>query len=170
MGILGRQTKAAEPAPPAGGLSIIAVGMTISGDIDAQGTVKVEGAVDGHVRSRSQVLVAKGGVVHGDIEGREAVVGGSVHGAIRTTERVEIQAGAVVNGDIATRRISVAEGGTINGQIRMNEQALAQQKATPRPENKPGLPVASTVVTRPSVPVGRVAVPPRLPTAGQGRP
>ena len=86
--------KKAPAAPPPGGLSIIAVGMTIHGDIDSNGTVKVEGTVDGHVLAQNQVLVAKGGVVRGDIEARESVVGGAVYGAIRTTERVEVQPGA----------------------------------------------------------------------------
>src|SRR6266478_5471297 len=100
----------AEPQPVVGGLSIVAVGMTVRGDLESNGTVKVEGIVEGHVRARNQVLVAKGGAVHGDIDAREAVIGGAANGAIRAMERVEIQSGAVVNGDITTRRIAVAEG------------------------------------------------------------
>ena len=112
-----------EPSAPLGGLSIIAAGMTVRGDIESNNTVKVEGTVNGNVRARQQVLVAKDGIVQGDIEAREAIVGGSVDGAIRAAERVEVQAGAVVKGDITTRRISVAEGGSLNGAIRMGEPA-----------------------------------------------
>jgi cytoskeletal protein CcmA (bactofilin family) len=157
-------------APPVvGGLSIIAAGMTVRGDIDSNNTVKVEGMVCGNVRVRQQVLVAKEGVVQGDIDAREAIVGGSVDGAIRATERVEIQSGATVSGDITTRRISVAEGGCLNGIIRMGEPmpekapVEAKPAAAARTENKP---VTAIVPVRPSVPVARVAVPPRIPTAG----
>ena len=167
-----KSKRSGQPEPPPGGLSVIAVGMAVKGDIESAGTVKVEGSIEGHVASRNQVLVARGGAVHGDIDAREAVIGGAVHGSIRTIERVEIQPGAVVTGDITTRRISVSEGGTINGQIRMGEQAAVQHKPAqlPRVEPRPAqqMTASSSIVTRPSVPVARVAVPPRLPSSGSG--
>ena len=154
---------AAEPEQPAGGLSIIAVGMTVRGDLESNGTVKVEGTVEGHVQAKNQVLVAKGGVVDGDIDAREAVIGGQANGAIRALDRVEIQAGATVNGDITTRRISVAEGGSLNGLIRMGEQG-AKPAQPVRPEARPGTPQQN--VPRPQVPV-RVT-PQRAPAPGAG--
>ena len=167
MGILGNKRTIAEAPAPAGGLSIVAVGMSVRGDLDSQGTVKVEGAVDGHIRSRAQVLIARDGKVIGDIDAREAIVGGAVRGSIRADERVEIQSGATVEGDITTRRILVAEGGILNGQVRMGEAAAgtpgvaaARAGSTPAADAAPvaGLPV----IARPSVPVARMAVPPRL--------
>jgi cytoskeletal protein CcmA (bactofilin family) len=158
----------------AGGLSIIAAGMTVRGDIESNGIVKVEGAVDGNVHARHQVLVAKGGIVHGDIDAREAIVGGMVNGSIRVAERVEVQSGATVVGDITTRRIAVAEGGTLNGQIRMGEQSGAVESAAPalavkvspaKPEPRS---TSATGPARPSVPVARVAVPPLATPPGSG--
>jgi cytoskeletal protein CcmA (bactofilin family) len=154
-----------EPEQPAGGLSIIAVGMTVRGDLESNGTVKVEGAVEGHVQAKNQVLVAKGGIVAGDIDAREAVIGGQANGAIRALDRVEIQSGATVNGDITTKRISVAEGGSLNGLIRM-EQGTAQAKPgqQQRPDARPqggapqGPPRAPALAPHPA--------PSRLPTPG----
>ena len=159
-----------EPAVPAGGLSVIASGMGVRGDIDSDGTVKIEGTVNGNVHARNQVLVAKGGVVHGDIEAREAIIGGVVEGAIRSSDRVEVQSGAAVQGDITTKRIAVAEGSSINGAIRMNESVEAliapmpTTPSTPKPEAKHPVPA----LARPSVPVARVAVPPRASSTGPG--
>jgi cytoskeletal protein CcmA (bactofilin family) len=154
----------AKGAPPVGGLSIVGAGMLVRGDLESNGVVKVEGTVEGHVRAHSQVLVAKGGAVHGDIETTEAVVGGTVSGAIRAGERVEVQAGASVDGDITTRRISVAEGGSLNGLIRMSAApAAAADSAT---EAKASLQIqTASVAGRPSsVPLARIAVPPRAAT------
>lgn len=180
MGFFGSKTSSGgtsspgpRPSGPVAGLSIIGSGMTVRGDIETPGVVKVEGTIDGFVSARQQVLVAKGGVVHGDIDTREAIVGGSVNGAIRATERVEIQTGATVLGDITTRRVAVAEGGTINGNIRMGEGAVnaalevrTSVSAAPRIEPRSA---AGPSLVRPSVPVARVAVPPRAapPSAGQ---
>ncbi len=146
------------PTPAAAGLSIIGVGMTVRGDLESNGVVKVEGTVDGNVRAKAQVLIAKGGVVHGDIETAEAVVGGTVMGSIRSENRVEVQAGAAVEGDIATVRISVAEGGSLNGIIRMNEHrpARGDRPAEAGAEDHP----KPQISLRPSAPVAPITVPP----------
>jgi len=102
-------------------LSIIGTGLRVEGDLSSDGVVKVEGTVVGTVRASRQVLVAKGGVVEGDIVTREAIIGGEVRGGIGAEERVELQATSVVHGDITTKRLFVQEGGEINGVIRMGE-------------------------------------------------
>jgi|SRR5579859_1419357 len=110
------------------GLSIIGTGMRVVGDITADGVVKVEGTVVGTIRAGRQVLVAKGGVVEGDVIAREAIVGGEVRGSIEASERLELQATSVVHGDIATRRLLVQEGGEINGVVRMGDVAAGDSE------------------------------------------
>ncbi|MEO6068574.1 MAG: polymer-forming cytoskeletal protein [Gemmatimonadales bacterium] len=105
-----------------GGLSIIAAGTVITGDVRTEGTVKVEGEVLGNVHAGQQVLLARGSRVKGDVQTREAVIGGIVEGAIRAIERVEIQATAVVQGDVTTQRIVIAEGGQVNGGLEMTKK------------------------------------------------
>ncbi len=102
-------------------LSIVAAGMTITGNLETEGVVKVEGCVKGTVRATQQVLVAKGGVVEGDLHTAEAIIGGEVRGITHAEERVEIQATASVEGDILTRRIVIMEGGRVNGEVKMGE-------------------------------------------------
>jgi cytoskeletal protein CcmA (bactofilin family) len=109
-----------------GGLSIIGFGMTVTGDIEGQGVVKIEGRVEGSIRGVRQVLVGRQGEVTGDIETREAVIGGRVAGTITATERVEIQGTSSVNGDIHTKSIVVMDGGRINGNVRMDEAPAAR--------------------------------------------
>jgi cytoskeletal protein CcmA (bactofilin family) len=109
-----------------GGLSIIANGTVITGDVTTEGTVKVEGEVVGNVHAAQQVLLARGSRVHGDVQTREAVIGGLVEGAIRAVERVEIQSTAVVQGDITTQRIVIAEGGQVNGALEMTKRGAPE--------------------------------------------
>ena len=108
-----------------GGLSIIASGTVITGDVRTEGTVKVEGEILGNVQAGQQVLLARGSRVRGDVQTREAVIGGLVEGSIRAGERVEIQATAIVQGDITTQRIVIAEGGQVNGGLEMKKASTA---------------------------------------------
>jgi len=124
MAIFSRPTQPTRPETSARraegtGLTIIAQGTTIVGDVGSDAVIKVEGTIQGTVRAGSQLLVAHGATIRGDVFASEIVVGGEVHGGLHALERVEIQAGAVVNGDIRTQRIHVADGGIVNGQISM---------------------------------------------------
>ena len=120
-------------------LSVIAAGTRITGELSSDGIVKVEGSVVGSVRAERQVLVAKGGVIEGDVYTREAVIGGEVRGAILANDRVEVQATSVIQGDITTQRIVVQEGGEVNGHVRMcDPQALEDVSSGATAEPKAG--------------------------------
>lgn len=166
MAIFGGTAKNTTSATPGGrgatpaqaGLSIIGVGMTVHGDVETGGVVKVEGVVNGHLIAAQQVLVSKGGEIDGDVDTKEAVVGGTIHGSVRALDRVEVQAGAVIQGDITTKRILVAEGAVLNGAIHMGDTVDAAKAAAQRPAVPP-------TVQRATSPLARVAVPPRAAAA-----
>jgi cytoskeletal protein CcmA (bactofilin family) len=100
--------------------SIIASDMTVIGDLETDGVVRVEGRVKGAVRVGSQVLVAAGAVIEGDLHTQEAIIAGQVSGAINARERVELHATAMVAGDIHTPRISIVEGARVTGEVKMD--------------------------------------------------
>ena len=102
-------------------MSIISSGMKITGDLECAGVVKVDGRIDGSVTGARQVLLGRGGAVHGNVIADEVVIGGVVDGAILAAERLELQGTAVVNGDIETKSIIVLEGARINGSVHMSD-------------------------------------------------
>lgn len=108
----------------AAALSIIAAGMRITGDVETNGTIKIDGRVDGSVVGARQVMLGRNGAIHGNVHAGEVVIGGLVEGAIAADERLELQSSAVVNGDIDTKSIVVMEGARINGAVRMQEIRL----------------------------------------------
>jgi cytoskeletal protein CcmA (bactofilin family) len=110
--------------------SIIASDMTVIGDLETEGVVRIEGRVRGTVRVGSQVLVAAGAVIEGDLHTQEAVIAGQVSGAIHARERVELQASAMVAGDILTPRISIIEGARVSGEVKMDSKTEAQAVGT----------------------------------------
>jgi cytoskeletal protein CcmA (bactofilin family) len=109
--------------------SIIASDMTVVGDLETEGTVRIEGRVRGTVRVGSQVLIAAGAVIEGDLHTQEAVVAGQVSGAIHARDRVELQTTAVVSGDIHTARIAIVEGAKVSGEVKMDLSGIADGDA-----------------------------------------
>ena len=121
-----------EGAPADGGLSVIASGMKVVGDIESTGVVKVDGTVEGAVRGVRQLLLGRTGFIQGDIYAEEVVLGGKVIGNVIAAERVEVQGTSTLQGDIHTKSIVVLEGGVINGVVRMDEAARAAAGQTQR--------------------------------------
>lgn len=161
MSILGSKRTSAEAPAVTAGLSIVAFGMTVQGDLESQGTIKVEGGVNGHIRSQAQVLVARDGAVVGDIEAREVIVGGVVQGSIHAEERVEVQSGAAVEGDITTRRILVAEGAVLNGLVHMGEAAIEARSSSIAADGPAASPSRGADLSHLLVPAGREAIEPQ---------
>ena len=104
-------------------LSVLAPGLRILGEIETEGTITIEGRLEGNLQGRTQVLIAPGGVVLGDIVADEVVVVGRVDGNISATSRIELRHGGVIQGDLTTPRLVVHEGGVVNGRLRAERPA-----------------------------------------------
>jgi cytoskeletal protein CcmA (bactofilin family) len=98
-------------------ISIIGPGMKVVGDCETDGTLRVEGTVEGTVRAGKAVVIGKDGVVKGDVVTQDAIIGGRVTGAVIAESRLELQATCSVDGEIKARRIKLDEGGRINGTV-----------------------------------------------------
>jgi cytoskeletal protein CcmA (bactofilin family) len=108
-----------QPVTEGGGTSVIAPGMKVVGDVETTGILKIEGTVQGSIRGARQVMLGRTGVIQGDVQAEEVILGGRVIGTVTATERVEIQNNSVIEGDVHTRSIVVFEGGVLNGNVRM---------------------------------------------------
>jgi cytoskeletal protein CcmA (bactofilin family) len=102
-------------------VSIVGPAMRVDGDCTTEGTLRVEGRVEGSVRAEKAVVVGSDGIVVGDIQTQDAVVAGRVEGSIVAESRVELQAGSHVEGDIRSRRVKLEEGGFVEGRIQMGK-------------------------------------------------
>jgi len=122
------RSSAAGPMPAQ--LSVLARGLHVTGEIQSDGIVSIEGRLDGIIRGTPKVFVAPGGVVVGDVSANEVVVGGTIEGNVSATTRVELQPGAVVQGDVTTPRIVVHEGSEVNGNFRMERPPAILPVAT----------------------------------------
>lgn len=117
-------------------VSIIGPGMKIVGDCSSDGTIRVEGKVEGSVNAGKSVVVGKDGSVKGDISTQDAIIAGTVNGSVNAESRVELQSTCRVQGDIRSRRVKLDEGGQVDGQLHMG--ASATSKSSPEsPKSRP---------------------------------
>lgn len=120
-----------------GAISIVGPGMKVVGDLETEGTVRIEGAVEGSVRAGKAVVVGKDGRVDGDVRTQDAVIAGRIVGTVVAESRLELQATGQIEGEVHARKLQLEEGGVLNGSVQMGETAPAvadQADSRPRPE------------------------------------
>lgn len=108
-------------APPETVISIIGPGMKVVGDCETDGTIRIEGTVEGTVRAGKAVVVGKDGVVDGTIITQDAVISGRVVGNLRAESRLELQATSRIDGEVYARRMQLEEGALLNGNLHMGD-------------------------------------------------
>lgn len=130
------------PARSSGGdvaISIIGPGMRVRGDLSTDGTVRIEGTIEGTIRAGTAVVLGKEGRIIGDVVTQDAIIGGHLQGSIVAEARLELQSTCVVDGEIRTRpeHMRLEEGAQFNGAIQMTDAPGAEpprQLTPPREE------------------------------------
>jgi cytoskeletal protein CcmA (bactofilin family) len=132
------QVRSAEPAAVAPSRvqigsptqSVIDAWLTITGNLESQGDVRVEGQIAGDIRC-ANLVIGRDATVSGDIVAEEAVVRGKVKGTIRAN-RVILQDSACVESAIYHKVLSVDEGASFDGQSCHRQQPHQEEEATAR--------------------------------------
>lgn len=118
-------------APPESVISIIGPGMKVVGDCVTDGTIRIEGVVEGSVTAGKAVVVGKEGLVSGAITTQDAVVAGRVVGALVAESRLELQSTSRIEGEIYARRLQLEEGAILNGTVDMGERPRPKPQEVP---------------------------------------
>ena len=112
--------------------TLIGANTVFEGSIQSEGRVGVEGSIRGRIEAKGEVVVGRQGKVEADIYADSVVVGGQIIGNINARSRLEITATGRVTGDIEATKITVAEGGMVDGSFKMME---AVESAYPQLES-----------------------------------
>lgn len=102
---------------PSTNFSVLDSHVTVHGDLETDGALRVDGRIEGSIHRADLVVVGQGASVVGDITAREVIVGGAVTGNIYAAQRTELQSSGIVAGDIRSAAILVQEGGVVQGRL-----------------------------------------------------
>jgi cytoskeletal protein CcmA (bactofilin family) len=108
--------------------SVVDAWLTITGNLESQGDVRVEGQIAGDIRC-ANLVVGRDAIVAGDIVAEEAIVRGRVKGTIRAN-RVILQDTACVESAIFHKMLSIDEGASFEGQSCRRQQPHQEDEAT----------------------------------------
>lgn len=96
-------------------------GTEFKGILSFEGTIRVDGRVEGEVVGEELLIVGEEGVIHAEVEVGSLIAGGRIEGNIRAKRRVELLASSTVIGNIITPCLIVMEGATLNAGCDMGD-------------------------------------------------
>lgn len=112
------------PAPSPVSTSLIGSGTTITGDIQSDGDIRIDGVLKGNIRSGGKVIIGSNGTVEGDIDANNADVLGKINGKLVIKTLLNIRDKALINGDIITGQLQFEPSATFNGSCHMGANVV----------------------------------------------
>lgn len=98
-------------------LHVLGRGMRVRGRVTGEGSVRLEGEVEGDVSVTGQLEVGATGTLTGTVSAGNVVVDGALTGDVQSNGPVHIRAGARVAGDMNGTEVSLEEGASFRGRI-----------------------------------------------------
>jgi cytoskeletal protein CcmA (bactofilin family) len=94
--------------------NIIAQGTKIVGDFNSEGDFRIDGIVEGNIKTSGKVVVGKSGLIKGTFEGTDAYFEGNFSGKLSLSGTLSLKSSAHIEGEVVAGKLEVEPGATFN--------------------------------------------------------
>ena len=126
-----KDPKSTRPEELGGTSAFLGKGTKIVGKLTFEGSVRIEGQVEGEITAQDTLTVGESAVVKAKINGTSVIVHGQVTGDIAARTRLELRAPSKVVGNITSGSLVIHEGAVFEGQCSMGAAADTARKKKP---------------------------------------
>ena len=106
--------------------AFVGEGVEFKGTINYQGTVRIDGILEGEIHTTGILLVGRGAVITAKVEAGTIVCQGRIIGDIVAREKVQLLSPAILDGSVRTPSLSMEEGVLFNGTCEMGPTQLQE--------------------------------------------
>ena len=92
----------------------IAQGTTMVGDIVSEGGFRIDGTIQGTLKSPGKIVVGKSGIINGTLEGTNADFEGRFSGKLKLSGVLSLKSSAYIEGEVEVGKLAVEPGATFN--------------------------------------------------------
>ncbi|WP_044401419.1 polymer-forming cytoskeletal protein [Lacinutrix sp. Hel_I_90] len=94
--------------------NLIAKGTKIVGTFESEGDIRIDGIVEGEVRTPGKVVVGKTGEIHGSLQSSNAYFEGTLKGKLILTETLTLKPSANIEGEVVIAKLAIEPGAIFN--------------------------------------------------------
>ena len=99
--------------------TLLGRGVDFKGIVSFDGTVRVDGRVEGEIRTTGTLIVGEHAVIKGIVSAGVLMNSGKINGTITANEKIQILKPGILVGDIRTPIIAIEEGSHFHGMCDM---------------------------------------------------
>jgi cytoskeletal protein CcmA (bactofilin family) len=122
--VVGSPTRPAEPAPSEESVQAhLGKGSRIEGKLTFEGSVRLDGLIDGEIEAQDTLIVGDNAVINAQISAGTIIIKGKVTGDLAARKRVELRAPGKLTGNITTPSLVIHEGVVFEGHCSMGGAA-----------------------------------------------
>jgi cytoskeletal protein CcmA (bactofilin family) len=114
--------------------------VVFKGILTLEGNIRVDGRLEGELRSTGTLIVGEHAVIRGNIMAGILITSGKINGDVIASEKIKILKPGIVIGDIRTPAISIEAGAFFHGLSDMGTDQWIEDRSTTH-ENVLDLPV-----------------------------
>ncbi len=103
-------------------------GPEFKGVLSFDGTIRVDGKVEGEIVSKDTLIAGDSAHLEGEITVGTIISSGKIVGNLKATQKVHILAPGTIEGNINTPKLIIEEGVLFNGKCEMGEKRAGEQK------------------------------------------
>jgi cytoskeletal protein CcmA (bactofilin family) len=110
------------------GQARIGKSVVVRGEVKGNEDLIIDGRVEGTVTlTESRLTIGPSANVTADLTARDVLIQGQVQGNIVATGRVELRAGSTVEGDVRALRLAVEDNAVFRGKVDLTQGAKVQE-------------------------------------------
>ncbi|PKQ45733.1 bactofilin family protein [Confluentibacter flavum] len=94
--------------------NIISLGTKIVGDFNSEGDFRIDGTIEGNIKTTGKVVVGKSGVIKGTLQGTDAYFEGKFSGKLALSGTLTLKASAHIEGEVVAGKLAVEPGAAFN--------------------------------------------------------
>jgi cytoskeletal protein CcmA (bactofilin family) len=99
--------------------AFVGEGVEFKGVINYQGTVRIDGQLEGEIHTDGVLIVGQGAVIDAKVEAGTIICQGRIVGDILARDKIQLMSPAVLDGSLKTPSLSMEEGVLFNGTCEM---------------------------------------------------
>lgn len=109
-------------------IAFVGEGVEFKGVISYQGTVRIDGQLEGEIHTNGVLLVGQGAVISAKVEASTIICQGRISGDIVAKEKIQLLAPGILDGSVKTPSLSMEEGVMFNGSCEMGPKVVREVK------------------------------------------
>lgn len=115
--------------------NIIARGTKFVGDFTSKSDLRIDGVIEGNVKTPGKVVIGKTGSIIGTLESNNAHFEGHFKGNLKLLGTLTLKTTAVIEGDVIAEKLSVEPGAIFNVKCEMKGGASSSSNGIHKPLN-----------------------------------